>query len=113
MPCNLPTFSRPHKLSVARYAKADFALPAVATARHRGFHRVARQRGLKRTTAILTAPIRVEDQTRFGMTPEPSHVQCILDRAGPHVRAHAPADHLVTEQVDHGGQIQPASSVAM
>lgn len=50
----------------------------------------------------------MEDQARCGMATEPCHFQCIRHQAALHVRLHAPAHHLATEQVNDRGQIQPA-----
>ena len=56
----------------------------------------------------LAAPVRMEDQTRLGMAPEPGHAQRVGHQAGLHVGLHAPAHHLAAEQVDHCSQVQPA-----
>ena len=43
--------------------------------------------------AILTTPIRVEDQPRLRSSPEPCHPERIRHQAGLHVGLHAPADY--------------------
>jgi hypothetical protein len=50
----------------------------------------------------------MEDQSGLRAPSEPRHAQRISDQAGLHVRLHAPAHHLATEQVDDSRQIQPA-----
>ena len=41
-------------------------------------------------TGILTAAVRMKDQTRRWMTPEPGHLQRVRHKAVLHVRLHAP-----------------------
>jgi len=62
---------------------------------------------LKLVTAILAASIRMEDQARFRVPPEPRHAQRIGHQAGLHVGCHAPAGHVSAMQVDYSGQVQP------
>ena len=83
-------------------------VPAVALAAHRRLHAVALERVLELAAAVLAAPVRVEDQSGCRLAPEPRHAQGIRDQAGLYVGLHAPAQHLTAEQVDHGGQVQPA-----
>lgn len=58
--------------------------------------------------AILTATIRVKNQTRRGPAAKPRHAQSIRHSVGLHMRPHAPAHHLAAEQVQHRRQVQPA-----
>ena len=83
-------------------------VPAVSFATHRRLHAVALERGLEFVAAVLAAPVRVEDQSERWLAPEPRHAQSIRDQTGLHVRLHAPAHHLLAEEVDHGSQVQPA-----
>lgn len=82
--------------------------PAIALSVHRRVHAVAAQCITEQTTAILAAPVRMEDQAWLGMPSEPRHAQCIGDQAGLYVRLHALSHHLATEQVDHCSQVQSA-----
>ena len=82
-------------------------VPAVAFAAHRAFHAVACQRALKLVPAVLTSPVRVEDQSRHRVASEPCHLQSIRHKAALHVRLHTPAHHLAAEQVNNSSQVQP------
>jgi hypothetical protein len=57
---------------------------------------------------VLTSSVRVEDQAWRWAALEPRHLQSIRDQAALHVRLHASAHHLTTEQVNHSGQVQLA-----
>lgn len=54
------------------------------------------------------AAVAVQDQAGSGTAAPPRHSQRILDQTCVHVRLHAPAHHLASEQVDDGRQIHPA-----
>ena len=99
---------QPAHLQASPQALGRHIVPAVPLATHRAAHAVTGECGLELTAAILAAPVRVEDQAWRGMAPEPGHAQCVCHQTGLHVRLHAPAHHLATEQVDHAGQVQPA-----
>ncbi len=58
--------------------------------------------------AILAAPVAMEYQTGWWPATPSRHGQRVLDQAGLHVRLQAPAHHVAAEQVDDGGQVQPA-----
>ena len=57
--------------------------------------------------AILAATVRMEDETRRRVTPEPCHLQSVRHQAALHVRLHAPTHYLTAEEVNNGGQVQP------
>ena len=99
---------QPAHLEVPPQAFRRRIVPAVALAAHRRLHAVALERVLELAATVLAAPVRVEDQSGRWLAPEPRHAQGIRDQAGLHVRLHAPAHHLAADQVDHGGQVQPA-----
>ncbi len=48
-------------------------VPAVALAAHGAFHLVSSQRCLEFVPAVLTATVRMEDDSRVWRTPEPRH----------------------------------------
>ena len=60
-------------------------------------------------TAILTATIRVEDESRFWSLSEPGHLERIRHQAALHMGLHAPTHNLATIQIKNNRQIQPAS----
>ena len=82
-------------------------IPAVALATHGTSHLVARHRALEFMPAILAATVRMEDESRCRVTPEPCHLQSVRHQAALHVRLHAPAHYLTAEEVNDGGQVQP------
>ena len=51
----------------------------------------------------LTTPVRVYDESRFGVRPTDRHVQSRVV-----VLTHRPADNLAVEQIRHTDQIKPA-----
>ena len=50
----------------------------------------------------------MEGNIRFRRTPKPSRSQRIRHQRALHVRLHAPAHDLTTEQIEHDSEVQPA-----
>lgn len=59
-------------------------------------------------TAILAAPVAVEDGSRLRPPSPPSHCHGIFNQAALHVGLQAPSHHLTAEHVNHSSQVQPA-----
>lgn len=83
-------------------------IPAVALAAHRGMHAVGGKRSLELVAAVLTSPIRVEDQPGLRLAPEPRHSQRVDHELLFHSRLHRPTDDLAAEEIDHRRQVQLA-----
>jgi hypothetical protein len=77
-------FNAHHRLSV----------PAVALAAHAANKVVFDQQGLILVAGILTAPVRVHDQSRRRAALLDRHAQGITDQACRHARGHRPAHDL-------------------
>ena len=88
----------------ARYAKAGFALPAIATARRRCRRAKLFQQLAVIMRAILAAAIRVENQPLLGLSINASE-QCLHDELFRHPGAGGVAHQFTIEQVFQTRQI--------
>lgn len=81
---------------------------AVAAPAHAADQLVGLQELLPFFAGELTALVRVQQNRRFGLAAPQRHDQRAQHQIGVDARAHAPADDLAREQVQHHGQVQPA-----
>lgn len=70
------------------------SIPAVFLTAHAANEAMPGQHILVKRAGILTAPIRMDDQSWRRLPLPDGHVQCITDQLGGHARRHGPADHL-------------------
>lgn len=95
-------------LETVKPALGRRAVPAVALPAHGTDHAVLFEPGLEGMAGILTAAIRMMQQSRLWPLAKPGHRQRIGDHVSAHARLDRPAYDLSVEQVHHNGQIQPA-----
>lgn len=88
-------------------------VPAVTLAANTATHPVARQQGLIGRSCVLTAPIRMDDQTRLWLPLSNGQLHGADHQFGPHMGGgHGPAHDLAREQIHDRCQVHPAAARA-
>lgn len=82
----------------------------IAPPAHTSLQVMISQQSLVVVAGILTAPIRVMDQTRRGLAGLNGHLQGVDDQLSLQAVTHGPTDNTAGVQIHHSGQIQPAPS---
>ncbi len=98
----------PFVLQAVEEAFCRRVVPAVSLSAHGADHAKLRELVLEDMTCVLTAPVRVMDQTRCRSSAKPCHRQRVGHDVRSHPRLDRPAYDFPVEQIEHDRQVQPA-----